>query len=78
MVASVRGVEKQQSVVDNEPKRLEKAVGSVQEQGGLCCAEKQVTKREERCKGRGWIEIQPIHFIINKLVINFKREVGKV
>lgn len=78
MVTSVRGMEKQPSVVDNEPKRLEKAVGSVQQPRGLCCAEKQVTKREERCKGRGWIEIQPIHFIINKLVINFKREVGKV
>lgn len=30
MVTSVRGMEKQPSVVDNEPKRLEKAVGSVQ------------------------------------------------
>lgn len=30
MATSLRGMEKQQSVVDNEPKRLEKAVGSVQ------------------------------------------------
>lgn len=79
MVTSVRGMEKQGSVVvDNYPKRLEKAAGSVQQQGGLCCAEKQVTRREERCKAGGQIDIQPIHFIINNLVINFKREVGNV
>lgn len=37
-----------------------------------------VTKKEELCKGVGWIAIQPIRFIINKLMINFNREVENV
>jgi hypothetical protein len=33
-----------------------------------------MASREDMQTGVGWIEIQPTYFIINKLVINFKRE----